>query len=135
MGKATIPPGSFFLTRTANAQISFSTLPLPMDGVRAGLNELDHNEPRYNQDKNIFLDVNNDGIKDHLHLHYDSSTNLIRIYKSLGAVGPGESGSVAPRDKVTSIEEGVGDKISINYARMNDPFADVYTRNNNSINA
>ncbi len=81
-------------------------------------------------DKHLFIDVNNDGLKDSLLFKYDPNDSKIKVYKTLGTISGGDINS---KDKIVSITQGLGKHIEIDYKPMSD--TSVYTRENNSVNA
>ncbi|MBL4661113.1 MAG: VCBS repeat-containing protein, partial [Alcanivoracaceae bacterium] len=99
----------------------------------AGFNNLstEDRDKKYKIAQNQFLDTNNDGLQDHLLFKVDENDNKkVKVYQSLGT---NPQGATAPRDKITSITEGLGDHYAIEYKRMSD--SSVYTKANNSVNA
>ena len=123
---------SVIYTNSFNGNLKFSDTPQVTTTIagRGELEDVYNNIDNFKIDKHLFIDVNNDGIKDSLLFKLDENDNKIKVYKTLGTIS---SGSIESKDKITTITEGFGNQYNIEYKRMSD--TSVYTRNNNSVNA
>ena len=123
---------SVIYTGTFNGEVAISNSSIITD-IIAGNADVDPSHPGrfYQIDRNQFMDINNDGLMDHIIFRVDENdNNKIKIYQSLGQ---SNSSNIAAKDKITSFSEALGNHYTVNYKRMSD--TSVYTRDNNSLNA
>ncbi len=136
-GRAVNSKWSVIYTNTSNGNISVGdTIQGTVHGTNTiagkGEHEDTSNDDNFLLDKHLFIDVNNDGIKDSLLFKYNThnSDDRIKAYATLGTI---TGGLIDSKDKIVSITEGLGNHIDIVYRPMTD--TNVYTRENNSVNA